>query len=97
METTATLVRLPKKTLIALKLKAAQEGTSLAALIRRALINTYGFDAEEPAADIRKTSFYKLVGCVDSGDAASSLKHDEHIYGVADAHSRRYKRARRAL
>lgn len=81
MEYKATLVRLPEKTLRALKIKAAKDHTSLAQLIRDAVEVAYHIGVSEKGIDPKDDPFYRLVGAWKSGRSDGALNHDRDIYG----------------
>lgn len=84
MKYTATNIRLPKKTIEALKIKAAKERTSLAQLIRDAIEIAYHVGTPEKGIDPKKDPFYKLIGAFKSGIKDGALHHDRDIYGATD-------------
>ena len=77
MKPVATNIRLPRKTLDALKMEAVKRRTSLAQLIRDAVEQTYGISSEESKIDFRKDPFFKLVGSIKGGRRDSSENHDD--------------------
>lgn len=81
METAATNIRLPRKTLEALKIKAAKARKSLAQMIRDAIDETYHIGAPEKGIDPKRDPSYRLVGAWKSRRADGSLRHDRDIYG----------------
>lgn len=76
MKYTATNIRLPRKTLDALKIEAVKRRTSLAQLIREAVEATYGIATESPA-DRKTDPFYRQIGSIASGRKDLSDKHDD--------------------
>ena len=81
MEYEATNIRLPKKTLRALRIKAAQERTSLAQLVRDAIEVAYRIGEPAKNIDPQKAPFARLIGAYSSGRRDGSLNHDRDIYG----------------
>lgn len=81
-EHTTTNIRLPRKTLEFLKLRAVKERKSLAQLIREALDEVYGTGAGGARRDVRRSRLYKLEGLGASGIRDGSEHHDRDIYGV---------------
>lgn len=77
MRYTATNIRLPRKTLDALKLEAVKRRTSLAQLIREAVEATYGIASEAPALDRKTDPFYRQIGSIAGGSKDLSDKHDD--------------------
>lgn len=81
MKYTATNIRLPEKTLEALKIKAAKERKSLAQMVRDAIESTYHIEAEEKVLDPKKDPFHRLVGAWASGLKDGAIRHDRDVYG----------------
>lgn len=81
MEYTATNIRLPRKTLEALKIRAAKERKSLAQLIRDAIEQVYHVGGAAAGVDPKADPSYRLLGAWESGIADGSLHHDRDIYG----------------
>lgn len=77
MKYTATNIRLPRKTLDALKIEAVKRRTSLAQLIREAVEATYGIAADAPARDRKTDPFYRQIGSIAGGRKDLSDKHDD--------------------
>lgn len=83
MEFVATNIRLPKRVLQDLKLRAVKENKSMAGLIREALEKAYGIRARERnAAELKKDPFFKVIGMVQDGIGDGSVHHDRDIYGI---------------
>lgn len=82
MTDVATNIRLPRKTLEALKIKAAKERKSLAQLVREAVLQSYGIGEAKKGTDPRKDPLYRLVGAFESGIKDGAEKHDRDIYGA---------------
>ena len=81
MDYTATNIRLPRKTLEALKIKAAKERKSLAQLIRDAIEVAYHVGTPEEQVDPQKDPLHHLIGAWKSGIKDGALRHDRDIYG----------------
>lgn len=77
MEYEATNIRLPKKTIEALRIKAAKERTSLAQLVRDAIEATYRIGMTSKGVDPQTDPFAKLIGSVKSGDPHGAENHDD--------------------
>lgn len=81
MEYTATNIRLPRKTLEALKIRAAKERKSLAQLVRDAIEQCYHIGTAGKGQDPKADPSYRLVGAWHSGITEGSTRHDRDIYG----------------
>ncbi len=68
-----TQISLTKEEYAAAKREARRLGISLAELLRRSLRNTLPVDEDRP--------WVRYAGLIESGDAASSQKIDELVYG----------------
>lgn len=84
MQYSATLIRLPKKTIEALKIRAAKERLSLAQLVRDAIEQTYHIEASEKTISPKDDPFYRLIGAWQSGRKSGARDHDREIYGGGD-------------
>ena len=84
MEYVATNIRLPRKTLYDLKVRAAKERKSLAQLVREAIEQTFHIGPAGAGVDPKKDPFYSLIGACESGTADGARRHDRDIYGVKD-------------
>lgn len=80
----ATNIRLPHKTLEALKILAAKERKSLAQLIREAIEKTYHIGGEEADIVPKDDPFYRQIGAWESGIKDGAVNHDRDIYGADD-------------
>ena len=76
-----TNIRLRRKTWLGLKLRSAQEGKSMAQLIRDAVESVYG-ERKKKGQSPKNSGFYKLLGSVASGIKDGAEHHDRDIYGV---------------
>lgn len=77
MKGVATNIRLPRKTLDALKIEAVKRRTSLAQLIREAVQVAYGIGDTGAGVDPKSDPIYKLMGSFSSGRRDSAENHDE--------------------
>lgn len=82
MKHVATNIRLPAKTLEALKIRAAKNRTSLAQLVRDAIETTYGLGEGTEQVDPKTDPFHRLLGKWSSGRSDGSVEHDRDIYGA---------------
>ena len=71
-----TQISLPEDEYLAAKQEARRRGISLAEFFRRALRTALPVDDEKP--------WMRLAGMVESGDARSSQRIDEVVYGRKD-------------
>ncbi len=80
----ATNIHLEAEVLKQLKIKAAEENTSISGLIREAVSEVYGISAGSKAQkqDFKKDPFFKLIGLCSSGIKDGSVEHDRDIYGI---------------
>lgn len=83
MKYTATNIRLPEKTLEALKIRAAKERKSLAQMVRDAIELAYHIGSDEKAVDPQKDPLQRLIGACESGLTDGAVRHDRDIYGDA--------------
>lgn len=81
MDYTATNIRLPRKTLEALKIRAAKERKSLAQLVRDAIETTYGLGIAQKGVDPQNDPFRWTIGAWSSGVKDGAKHHDRDIYG----------------
>lgn len=79
-ELVATNIRLPRSKLKALKLKAVEESKSLSQLIREIIENICSDKEIIENKDIKRDTFFKIVGMYESGIKDGSINHDKHIY-----------------
>ncbi len=79
----ATQLRLPRKMLEELKIRAAKRRTSLAQLVREALEQTYGL-GPHLGVDPKRDPFFSLIGASASGISDGAKRHDRDIYGAGD-------------
>ena len=84
MEHVATNIRLPRRTLEELKMRAIRERKSLAQMVREAIELTYHIGPAERGADPKKDPFHALIGAWESGSRDGARKHDRDLYGEAD-------------
>lgn len=85
VEYTTTNVRLPRETLKRLRVRAADEGKSVAEIVREAL--TSYLESKEPSLneeEFRNDPFFQVIGIGKGNVRNGSEAHDDYLYVQPD-------------
>ena len=79
----ATNIRLPRKTLQELKIKAVHQHKSLAQMVRDAVEQVYGVPKPKTKSlkEFHKDPLFSIIGICSTGIKDGSIHHDREIYG----------------